>query len=446
MPEYISRDGVTRREGGLALLPEFAALFLLCLVGAARPAASSEELTPDQSKRIARDLKVLRSKDARLTELKEAAADLADMESPAVRARLLEEMRKSDDANVIYWVCRVLTKKEPAEVAAFLSGRIERSPEAVDFRLIELLGDTGQESAVAPLVKIVRASGENGAPSRQRSAALSGLAGIGGPDATKAILATFDDENLYVRRAAREAMLKLGKSEGVGGERSEEVAGFLVGRIEKTKGRRTMPLIELLAKVGGDIAEGAVGGYLLSGDDAVVEAGIRAAGSMKAKRAAALLLRIALDKRRAVRIRVMAIGALADVGADEKLAKLVPLLESDEARVRNAAHRALKRLAKKKIPPAVGPWESAVARIEDEREYGPVAAPDLEALPEAIPRVSPAARTAAGPRQAPAGGPTVYVVLGAAVALVVVLVFVRFILVRRTAKAVDRRVRRRRTL
>ena len=128
--------------------------------------------------------------------------------------------------------------------------------------------------------------------------------------------------------------------------------------------------------------------------------------------------------------------------AEDRLAELIPLLESEDARLKSAALQALRRIARRRLPAAVGVWKSEVARIEDVKEYGPVDSPDFTDLPDIVPYASLAERSvAATPR--PMG--TVYVLIAAGcVALVVVLVYARSALIRRKAAAIAKLGKRRR--
>ena len=409
-------------------------LILAALLGLFPVRALAEHLTPAGKKRLEDALTVLRSKEAPATELHSAMSVLMGARGPAAHARLLLEAEKTDNERVLYSTCRVLVEAKNEKAASVLVERVGKPGKLRSPRIIELAGRTGDRRALQPLIKIARSS----APSRNRSAALKALAGLNDPDATKAIVEALGDEEYYVRRTAGEAVAALASAPG----RADGVARLVAGRLRTIEKSRRPSLVHLLGKMDCETARREVSHHLGSNDRGILDAAVRSAGELKMADAAERLLEIARDDDQARHMRELAFRALGQTGATEDLDELVPLLESDEAFVRKGAHRTLRRLTGKSLPPSPDIWSSAVILAEEERAAGGPIEFDPKDLP-ATPEPQSAVDVALA---APPTNPLYYVLGAAAVAAAVGLFALRASLVRRKAVKIEagrRKIRRR---
>jgi len=409
-------------------------LILAALLGLFPVRALAQHLTPAGKKRLEDALTVLRSEEAPATELRSATSALTGAKGPAAHARLLLEAEKTDNERVLYWTCRVLVEAKNGKAASVLVERVGKPGKLRSPRIIELAGRTGDRRAVQPLIKIARSS----EPSRSRSAALKALARLNDPDATKAIVEALGDDEYYVRRTANESVAALASAPG----RADAVARLVAGRLRTVEKSRRPSLVHLLGKMDCATARREVIYHLGSNDPGILDAAVRSAGELKMADAAERLLEIAEDDDQPRQMREVAFRALGQTGATEDLDELVPLLESEKEFVRKGAHRTLRRLTGKALPPSPDVWSSAVIVAEDERAAGG----PIEFDPKELPATSEPQSAADVALAGPPTNPLYYVLAAAAVAAVVGLFALRTSLVRRKTVKIEagrRKIRRR---
>ncbi|MHC4200962.1 MAG: HEAT repeat domain-containing protein [Planctomycetota bacterium] len=417
------------------LLPWLTALLWLCPVEASGQETPLASPKPEEKERLERTLAVFRSKEAGRSECAAAMRKLVAMDSPGVRARILDEARRTSEEGTLYWTCSALVEMQEGEVVPVLIKRIQEPGGPASPRAVELLGRTGDRRAVQPLVKIIRSP----ARTSPRAEALVALGGLAGPQQIAVILGSLDHEDYYVRRAAGKALGEVASAPGAAGR----VARLLADKIRKMEKGGKPALIRLFGKLDSRAARAEVSDYLrYTREYAILRAAVHAAGELKMADAAERLLEIANDNDQPRQMRELALRALGETGATEDLDELVPLLESDEAFVRKGAHRTLRRLTGKALPPSPDVWSSAVILAEEERAAGGPIEFDPKELP-ATPEPQSAADVAlAGPPTDP-----LYYMLGAAaIAAAVCLLALRASLVRRKALKIEagrRKIRRR---
>lgn len=417
------------------LLLWLVALLGLCPVEAAGQGTSRARPTPGENKSVDRSLAVFRSKEARRPEFVAAMQELVTTGSAGVRARLLDEVRKTSEEGVLYWTCRALVEMKEGEVVPILIKRIQEPRGPASPRAVGLLGEAGDRRAVQPLVKIIRSPSERS----PRAEALLALGRLAGPEEVTLIIESLDHKDYYVRKAAGEALGGLASAP----ERAEAAARLIAAKIRKTEKDMKPALIRLLGKLDSPTARAEVRDYLrFTGEHGILRAALHAAGDLKIKEAAEQVLDVVHDEDQPRHMRELAVETLAAIEATEEMDELVSLLEGDEAYLREAANQALGRLAGKSLPPSADVWRSAVVRVEEEEAAGGAVELNEEALPE-----TPALPSAADEVFGTIPTSVIYVViaLGSAV-MVVGLFLLRAAFVRRRTAAIEagrRKIRRR---